>query len=584
MHHFIQRGGYQTTQSYHVYLFLYGMLYNGFGRHHDAKVHYIVPVAGHYYRDYIFANVVHITFHRSQQYLPGSSRTFFFLRLDYGLEDGNRFLHGACRLHYLRQEHFACPKQIAYMIHARHQRTFNDRNSFGIQLQRFGKVFFQIIADTLCQGVLQPLFHRSPLSPGKLGMGGSLPLSSRSFCRLCFRFQAFGSFYQALGSIGTTVQDHILYALQYISGNIGVKNGGSRIDDTHIHALADGIVKEYGMHRLANVIIAAEREGKVTHSSTDMRTGQILAYPSGGTDKVYSIIVVLVHTSCHGKYIRVENYIMGIETYLVHQKTVCPFADLNLTFVRVCLPFFIKSHHHGRRTILLYGTRMFQEFIFPLLQGDGVDDGLALQAFQSGHNHFPLRGVYHDGNTGNLRFRSYQMEESRHLHLSVQQPVVHIYIDDLRTVFHLLAGNAERLVIFLFINQTQEFARTRNITAFTHIHEVIFRLHFQKFKPGEPKIFRSGTRLMGRCTGNQRGVLGNVGICRSATTTDNIHQSLMDILFYFMCHIGRSLVVCAQTVGQSGVGISTDIIRCTGSKLLQERFQLAGAKGAVQPN
>lgn len=120
------------------------------------------------------------------------------------------------------------------------------------------------------------------------------------------------------------------------------------------------------------------------------------------------------------------------------------------SYVRTCLPaLFIKSHHHGCRTILLDGTRMLQEFIFPLLQGDGVDDGLALQAFQSGHNHFPLRGVYHDGNTGNLRFRSYQMEESRHLHLSIQQPVVHIYIDDLCTVFHLLAGNAERLVIFL---------------------------------------------------------------------------------------------------------------------------------------
>ena len=61
-------------------------MYNGFGRHHDAKVYYFVAVAGHYYRDYIFANVVHITFHRSQQHLPGSSRTFFFLRLDYGLE------------------------------------------------------------------------------------------------------------------------------------------------------------------------------------------------------------------------------------------------------------------------------------------------------------------------------------------------------------------------------------------------------------------------------------------------------------------------------------------------------------------
>lgn len=37
-----------------------------------------------------------------------------------------------------------------------------------------------------------------------------------------------------------------------------------------------------------------------------------------------------------------------------------------------------------------------------------------------------------------------------------------------------------------------------------------------------------------------------------------------------------------QTVGQSGIGISADVIRCTGSKLLQERFQLTGAKGAVQ--
>ena len=39
---------------------------------------------------------------------------------------------------------------------------------------------------------------------------------------------------RALSSIGTTVQDHILYALQYISGNIGVKNGGSPVSYTHL--------------------------------------------------------------------------------------------------------------------------------------------------------------------------------------------------------------------------------------------------------------------------------------------------------------------------------------------------------------
>ena len=78
--------------------------------------------------------------------------------------------------------------------------------------------------------------------------------------------------------------------------------------------------------------------------------------------------------------------------------------------------------------------------------------------------------------------------------------------------------------------------------------------------------------------------LGNVLFRRTAASSDNIYQPFFDILLHFGSHIFGSLVILSQRIRQSGIRISTDIIRRTWSKLLQERFQLTGTKWAVQPD
>ena len=87
---------------------------------------------------------------------------------------------------------------------------------------------------------------------------------------------------------------------------------------------------------------------------------------------------------------------------------------------------------------------------------------------------------------------------------------------------------------------------------------------------------------MGSSTGYQGRIFGNVRIGRTTATANDVYQPFLDIFFHFMRHIGRRLVVLPQAVGQSRVGVCTDIIRSTGSKLFQERFQLTSTKGTVQ--
>ena len=112
-----------------------------------------------------------------------------------------------------------------------------------------------------------------------------------------------------------------------------------------------------------------------------MSAGQVLPYPTGSTDKIDCIVIMLVHTRSHCKYIRVKNYILRIETDPVYQQTISAFAHLNSAFVRIRLSLFIKSHYDCGSTVSLYSTGMFKKLFFALFQRYGVDNGLPLHTF-----------------------------------------------------------------------------------------------------------------------------------------------------------------------------------------------------------
>ena len=270
VHHLVERRGNEAAQAYHVYLLGNGALHDGLGGYHNAQVDDIIAIAGHDDGDDVLADVVDVALHRSQQHASGRSHALGLLGLDSGLQDGDGFLHSAGSLHHLGEEHLAGTEEVAHVVHARHQRAFDDVHGLWIFFQGLGQVFFQVVADAFGQGVGEAFLQRAAAPSLLCGRrsGGSAGLLG-----FLFGFQAFSSLDEALGGVGTTVQDDVLDALQHVGGDVGVEDGRGGVDDAHIHTLADGVIKEYGVHGLADVVIAAEGKRQVADAAADVCAG-----------------------------------------------------------------------------------------------------------------------------------------------------------------------------------------------------------------------------------------------------------------------------------------------------------------------
>ena len=55
--------------------------------------------------------------------------------------------------------------------------------------------------------------------------------------------------------------------------------------------------------------------------------------------------------------------------------------------------------------------------------------------------------------------------------MAIEHRFIHIDVDNLRTVFDLLAGDGEGFFVFAIQNHAGEYFRTRHIGTLPHIHE-----------------------------------------------------------------------------------------------------------------
>ena len=161
----------------------------------------------------------------------------------------------------------------------------------------------------------------------------------------------------------------------------------------------------------------------------------------------------------------------GGKPTLFGQDVVAALADFGLALVGVGLALFVEGHHHRRRAVAAHQLGVLDEFCLAFLQRDGVDDGLALHAFQPGLDDAPLGGVDHHRHAGDVRLGGDQVEELHHRGLAVQHGLVHVDVDDLRAVFHLLLGDFQRLVVLAFQDQALELGRAGDVGAFADVDE-----------------------------------------------------------------------------------------------------------------
>ncbi len=368
-------------------------------------------------------------------------------------------------------------------------------------------------------------------------------------------FVLFGNFKQGFRRVIFAVEHHIFDFLFQLFGQVVVHRQLAGVDDTHVQAGLDGVVQKHRVNRFAHRIIAPEGERHVGYTTAHTGVGQVFPDPAGGLNEIHRVVVVLVNAGGNGKNIRVKNNVLGREAHFVDQNAIGTFADFFLARRGIGLTIFIKRHYDHRCTILATKSGALNELFFAFLQTDGVDDRLALNAFQPGFNHGPLGGVDHHRHPSNIGFAGNQIEKAHHGFLGVQHCLIHIDVDHLGAALDLLQGDFECSGVILFHDQTLELGRAGNVTALTHVDEQGVLGDVEGFQArqatGRRNVGQRPRGVRGHGIGNRFDVLR----CGTTATTDNVHQTAGRKLFDDGNHFLGGLIVFAELIGQAGVRV-----------------------------
>src|SRR6516164_6705813 len=490
-----------------------------------------------------------VTLHRGHDN-PGFGlvvAAFELFRLHVRQQVGHSLLHYAGAFHHLGQKHLARAEQITYNVHSCHERAFDNRERTPKLLARLLGVRFDVFDDALHERVREPLFHRA-LAPGVFSHPGLVPLLHR-----------VGKIEQALSRVRTAVQQYILNQFQQVLGNLFVDVKLAGVDDAHVHAGTDGVVKESRMHRLAHRVVAAKGKRDVTHPATHFAAGQ------GGLDdarrfnKGDRVVVVLLDAGAHSKDVGVKDDVLWPDRHFLGQDPVGAGRDLYLALDGVRLAPFVEGHNDHGRSIALDEPGVLLEDLFAFLQADGVHHTLALDALQPRFNHAPLRAVNYDGDAGDVRFGGDEVEESSHRLLGVEEPLVHIDVDHLRAALHLLARHRKSFFVLAPEDQPGKLGRTGDVSALADVDKVGVRPQSERFQPAEARV---GLRTRERVRLDAAHRLSNGADMRGGRATaapHDVHPAVRGKLAEVGSHALRCLVEAAQSVRQPGVGITTDI-------------------------
>src|SRR5690606_34287554 len=356
-------------------------------------------------------------------------------------------------------------------------------------------------------------------------------------------------------SAGMTVQNHILDLVTQLRRDLVIDLQLAGVDDAHLQPGLDRVVEKYRVYGLAHRVVATEGEGHVRHATRGQRIGQFVADIGTGLDKVDGIIVVLLNAGGHGKDIRIEDDVFRRKADFVDQNVVGAFADLLLARGGVGLACFVKGHDHHGGTIALAQPGVLLELLDSFLHGDGVDDTLALDAFEAGFDDVPFGRVEHDRHAGNIRFAGNQIEEGHHGLLRVQHALVHVDVDHLGAGFHLLQGHFQGLGVVLLADQAGKLRRTGDVGALADVDEQRVAVDGERLQAGQATGFRNLGNLPGGDILYRFGDATDVFRGRAATAADNVHKAGPGKLGYQRGRLFRSLVVLAEGVGQTGVGV-----------------------------
>ena len=309
---------------------------------------------------------------------------------------------------------------------------------------------------------------------------------------------------------------------------------------------------------------------------------QILADVTTAFDKIHGVVVMLIDTGGNREDVGIKNDVLRSKTSLGDKQIVAALTDRLLLLQRVRLSGFVKGHHHDSSTIATTESGFLQKVCFAFLQADRVDDALALDILQATFKHLPFGRVDHDRDAADVRLRRDQTQKFLHRRQRVQHAFVHIDVDDLRTVFHLLQRNIQCLVVIVLANQARELARPGYVGAFADIHEQAVRADVERFQSTESAFDRDLGNLARLVSSDCFGDGTDMHRRRATAAANNVYEAAGSKLFNNRSHFGSALIIFAERIGQAGVGVCRNKRRGQARNLFDVWPQLIGTQSAVK--
>ena len=226
------------------------------------------------------------------------------------------------------------------------------------------------------------------------------------------------------------------------------------------------------MHRLADDVVAAERERQVADAAADVDAGAGGADLAHRLDVVHRVGGVLLEAGRDRQDVGVEDDVGRLDAGLLGEQPVGAVADRHLARAAVGLALLVEGHHHHAGAVALDGRRLRQEVGLPFLEADRVDDALALQALQAGLDDRPLRAVDHHRDPRHFRLGRDQVEERGHGVLGVEHAFVHVDVEDVGAAAHLFEGDVDGPAVVAAGDQAGELLRAGDVGALADHLEV----------------------------------------------------------------------------------------------------------------
>ncbi len=217
-------------------------------------------------------------------------------------------------------------------------------------------------------------------------------------------------------------------------------------------------------------------------------------------------------------------------------------------------------------------------------QADGIDDSLALQAFQAGFDHAPFRAIHQNGHARDIGFGSQGIQESGHALFRIQHGFVHVHIDHLRAAFHLLARHRERFFVVAFADQLRETRRTSHVGSLADVDEIGVRANHQRFEAAEPRVGLDFWRHSWRDSSDRFADGADMLRRRTATASRDIQPAIAREFSQISSHALRRLIETAKRVRQAGIRIASDRNGRKARKFFQKWAHLFCAQSAVHPH